>query len=311
MPEALKFGPPIITADIEDWPQSTWDHSLPITERAAANTRRLLDVLGRAGVRATLFVLAKFAAAFPGLVREMHAEGHEVAAHTWGHLEVFKKTRAEFLENARRTKDLLEQLIQATVRGYCAADFSIIRDSLWGLEVLAEAGYEYDSSIFPVERPRYGIPDWPRFPARVRLPGGRRIVEFPIASYRALGRNWPVGGGGYHRLLPGWATRYLARRVISESPFVFYCHPYEFDPRELWEIPLEISLKTRLHQGLGRGRFEGRFLAFLRAFSGRRMIDALGERVWPELDVIQFTGAGPGATAATALAASLGKSVDS
>ncbi len=78
MSEALTFGPPIITADIEDWPQSTWDHSLPVTQRAADNTRRLLDVLARSGVKATLFVLAKFAQAFPVLVKQMAAEGHEV-----------------------------------------------------------------------------------------------------------------------------------------------------------------------------------------------------------------------------------------
>ncbi len=101
MPEALKFGPPIISADIEDWPQSTWDHSLPISSRAADNTRRLLDILARSGVHATLFVLAKFAQAFPEIVRQMDAEGHEVAAHTWAHEEVFRKTPQQFLENAR------------------------------------------------------------------------------------------------------------------------------------------------------------------------------------------------------------------
>ena len=307
MPETLTFGPPIITADIEDWPQSTWDHSLPISSRAADNTRRLLDILARSGVRATLFVLAKFAQAFPDLVRQMDAAGHEVAAHTWAHEEVFRKTPQQFLENARRTKDLLEQLTGKPVLGYRAADFSIIRDTLWGLDVLAEAGYAYDSSIFPVERPRYGIPDWPQSPHRAKLSSGRTIVEFPIASYTAWGRNWPVGGGGYHRLLPGWASRALARRVMRSAPFVFYCHPYEFDPREFAEIPHQIPWKVRFHQGLGRSRFEARFVAFLKAFSGRRMVDALDERAWPDLDTESIARGTRGANSQSALAATIHK----
>ncbi|HTU24597.1 MAG TPA: polysaccharide deacetylase family protein [Pirellulales bacterium] len=307
MHESLAFGPPIITADIEDWPQSTWDHSLPVTARAADNTRRLLDILAQAGVRATMFVLAKFAQAFPDVVRQIDAQGHEVGAHTWAHEEVFRKTPEQFLQNARRTKDLLEQITGKRVYGYRAADFSIIRDTLWGLDVLAEAGYAYDSSIFPVERPRYGIPDWPQSPRRVLLASGRSIVEFPIASYTALGRNWPVGGGGYHRLLPGWASRAFARRVMQSAPFVFYCHPYEFDPREFAEIPHPIPWKLRLHQGLGRSRFTARFVAFLRAFSGRRMVDALEERAWPDMDVQPFLRGTGGANSQSALAATIHK----
>jgi polysaccharide deacetylase family protein (PEP-CTERM system associated) len=237
----------------------------------------------------------------------MDAAGHEVGAHTWAHEEVFRKTPQQFLENARRTKDLLEQLTGKPVLGYRAADFSIIRDTLWGLDALAEAGYAYDSSIFAVERPRYGIPDWPQFPHRVNLSSGRTIVEFPIASYTACGRNWPVGGGGYHRLLPGWASRALARRVMRSAPFVFYCHPYEFDPREFAEIPHHIPWKVRLHQGLGRGRFEARFVAFLNAFSGRRMVDALEERAWPDFDVASIARGTRGASSESALAATIHK----
>ncbi len=189
------------------------------------------------------------------VVKQIEADGHEVGAHTWAHEEVFRKTPQQFLENARRTKDLLEQLTGKPVLGYRAADFSIIRDTLWGLDVLAEAGFAYDSSIFPVERPRYGIPDWPQFPHRVKLTSGRTIVEFPIASYTALGRNWPVGGGGYHRLLPGWVSRNLARRVMLTAPFVFYCHPYEFDPREFAEIPQAIPWKGPAAPGAGARPF--------------------------------------------------------
>ncbi len=125
----------------------------------------------------------------------------------------------------------------------------------------------------------------------MKLPGGLSILEFPIASYRAWGKNWPVGGGGYHRLLPGSAGRWLARRVMQSRPFVFYCHPYEFDAREFAEIPLKLPLKVRLHQGLGRGRFRARFVRLVGKFGGCRMIDLVEGHQWPDfsLDALQAT----------------------
>lgn len=284
MPGTLSYAPPIISIDVEDWPQSSWDRDLPITERAADNTRRLLDLLARAEVRATMFVLGKMAERFPSLPREIDAAGHEVASHGYGHVEIFKQSRDEFAADLKRSKDFLEQSLGKRVRGYRAPDFSIVRGSLWALEVLAEQGFDYDSSIFPVRRPRYGIPDWPLEPTRVQLPGGTSLVEFPIASYRAWGKNWPVGGGGYHRLLPGLASRWLAKRVMQSRPFVFYCHPYEFDPREFAEIALPIPFKIRLHQGLGRGRFEARFVRLVKQFGGCRMVDLVDAHPWPAFD---------------------------
>jgi polysaccharide deacetylase family protein (PEP-CTERM system associated) len=285
MPVALSHAPPIISIDVEDWPQSSWDRELPITRRAADNTRRLLELLARTGVKSTMFVLGKLAEKFPDVVREIDAAGHEVGSHGYGHVEIFKQSREEFAQDLARSKKLLEEIVGKPVRGYRAPDFSIVRDSLWALEVLAEQGFEYDSSIFPVKRPRYGIPDWPLEPRRVLLPGGLAILEFPIASYRAWGKNWPVGGGGYHRLLPGPAGRWLARRVMQSRPFVFYCHPYEFDPREFAEIPLKLPLKVRLHQGLGRSRFRGRFERLISQFGGCRMIDLVDGRQWPDFSL--------------------------
>ncbi len=296
MPDSLSHAPPIISIDVEDWPQSSWDRSLPVTRRSADNTRRLLELLARADIRATMFVLGKFAEAFPEVVKDLDAAGHEVASHGYGHVEIFKQSREEFATDLRRSKDLLEQCIGKPIRGYRAPDFSIIRSSLWALDELAEQGFEYDSSIFPVKRPRYGIPDWPLVPTRVQLGGGRSIVEFPIASYRALGKNWPVGGGGYHRLLPGLAGRWFAGRVMRDRPFVFYCHPYEFDPHEFAEIDLPIPLKVRLHQGLGRSRFESRFVRLVKRFGGGRMGDLLDARSWPDFRLEELTA--PNAAAA-------------
>lgn len=273
---------PIITIDVEDWPQSTWDRDLPIRPRAADNTRRLLDLLDEENVRATLFVLGKFAERFPTVVSEIARRGHEVASHGHGHVETFCQGPERFSKDVQRSKDFLEDILGAPVFGYRAPDFSIVKSSIWALDVLAELGFAYDSSIFPVRHSRYGFPSWPDAPVRARLAGGGRIVEFPIATYEFLGRNWPVGGGGYHRLLPGGVSRHLARRVLAERPFVFYCHPYEFDPADFSQIDLPIPRRIRLHQGLGRRWFEGRFRAFLREFGGCRAVDALHQQRWPD-----------------------------
>lgn len=290
MPSALitRHGPPVISVDVEDWFQSTWDVTLPIGQRAATNTDHVLELLAAHNVHATMFIVGLFAEKFPAAVRRIHAEGHEIACHTYGHVQVFRKTRQEFIEKTRKCKDLLEQVIGERVRGYRAADFSITEASLWALETLAEVGFDYDSSIFPVKAARYGIPRWPRHPVVVQLPDGGRILEFAIATYRALGRNWPVGGGGYHRLLPGCVTRAITRRVLDETNFVFYCHPYEFAPHEFAEAGLPVPWTTRLHQGLGRARFEQRFVAFVKTFGGRRFVDILGNHPWPVVRLEQY-----------------------
>jgi hypothetical protein len=191
----------------------------------------------------------------------------------------------------------LEQITGRPVLGYRAPDFSIVRRTLWAFYALAEAGFQYDSSVVPVRLVRYGIPEWPSDPTWVRLDNGRRIWEVPLATFPWAGRNWPVGGGGYHRLLPGFATRYLAQRVMETSPFVFYCHPYEFDVHELSEIHIPLPLRVRLHQGLGRQWFEKRFRSFLQRFGGQRIQDLQASRSWSEIDLKQFDLQRPSATA--------------
>jgi polysaccharide deacetylase family protein (PEP-CTERM system associated) len=289
MPAPLRFSPPVITVDVEDWPQSTWDRSLPITSRAVVNTRRMLRLLNEADVKATMFVLGKVARSFPSLVKEIRAEGHEVACHGYGHVEIFRQSRDEFAADVRQSKDLLEQIVGEPVRGYRAPDFSIVRDTLWAFEILAETGFEYDSSVFPVRGPRYGIPNWPRSPVNVTFSGGASVLELPLATVRTMGRNWPVSGGGYHRLLPGPMTRYLTEWAMRFSPFIFYCHPYELDPDQFRESQLNIPWRVQLHQGLGRGRFGGRLSAFLRRFGGRRMIDIVQTASWPRMTLTELT----------------------
>ena len=281
MPEAVRLAP-AITVDVEDWPQSSWDRSLPITQRAADNTRRMLDLFARLNVRVTLFVLGKFAEAFPDVVRRMEREGHEVACHGYGHEEVFKQSREHFSQDVRRAKSLLEDLVGRPVVGYRAPDFSILPGSFWAFEVLSELGFAYDSSMFPIRARRYGVPEWPLHPTRLRLASGTDLMEFPISVVRLAGRNWPLGGGGYQRLLPGWAFRWLSDRVMQERLFVLYCHPYEFDHREFAHLPFDIPLSVRLHQGLGRRFVPARMERFIARFGSQPLNALLTPGTFPD-----------------------------
>jgi polysaccharide deacetylase family protein (PEP-CTERM system associated) len=228
----------VFTVDVEDYfhveafadvvDRSTWDgYALRVED----NTKRLLDLLDERGVEATFFILGWVAERRPGLVREIVARGHEPACHSYWHRLIYKLSPGEFREDTRRAKDVIEQAGGRAVDGYRAPSYSVTTASLWALEVLAELGFSYDSSIFPIRHDVYGIPDAPRAPFRVATPSGP-LVEFPITTFRLLGdTNLPVGGGGYLRIFPFWYTRLGVRRARGERlPVIAYVHPWEVDP---------------------------------------------------------------------------------
>lgn len=292
MVEAVTSCPPVITADIEDWSQSTWDRSLPIHSVAVRNSFRLLEVLARHDARITCFVLGKLAEAHPEIVRAISAAGHEVASHGYAHVEIFRQTPDEFREDVHRSKALLEDVTGEPCRGYRAPDFSVVRSTLWALRILAEEGYSYDSSVFPVRHARYGIPEWSRKPMTLQMGDSRTIVELPIATLRCLGVNLPMGGGGYHRALPGPVLLHLVRALVrSGNPQVFYCHPYEFNPGEFQTLQFRVPMKVRLHQGLGRRGFEAKFESILSSFGARTAVSVANERKWANLDLDAWQGA--------------------
>lgn len=200
--------------------------------RVGRNTDALLGLLAENRVRGTFFVLGWVAEHHPALVKRISAAGHEIASHGFSHELIYKQSPGEFREETLRSRGLLEDLSGTAVVGYRAASFSITRRSLWALDVLIDAGFQYDSSIFPIRHDRYGIPGAAREPGTVMAPSGRSIVEFPMSAARFLGANVPVSGGGYFRLLPYWLTRLGLRQINVERscPFTFYLHPWEIDP---------------------------------------------------------------------------------
>jgi polysaccharide deacetylase family protein (PEP-CTERM system associated) len=230
-----------LTVDFEDWyqgleiPSRDWSGFEDRIEHAA---HRLLGLLSEKHARATFFVLGTVAERHPGLVREIAAAGHEVGTHGWSHTMIYRMTPEAFTEELRRSIGLLEQLSCQRVVGHRAPFFSITRRSLWALEILAQCGIRYDSSIFPVLNYRYGIEDAPRWPYSVENESAGPLIEFPISTWKVLGRNVPIAGGAYFRILPYAFTR-TAFRAINRSghPVTFYIHPWELDP-EHPRIPL-------------------------------------------------------------------------
>jgi polysaccharide deacetylase family protein (PEP-CTERM system associated) len=227
------------SVDVEDFFQvaafegvidrADWDG---FDRRVESNTRRLLELLDRHGVRATMFVLGWVAERAPELVREISAGGHELAIHGYGHQRVTELTPDEFRQDVRSAKRLLEDIAGVEVRGYRAPTYSIVKETMWAVDILLDEGFLYDSSIFPIRHDRYGIPDAPRFPWVVRSANGSRLVEFPISTVRVLGMNLPFVGGGYLRLLPVGFAHWGMRRLneVEGKPAIVYVHPWELDP---------------------------------------------------------------------------------
>lgn len=234
----------------------------------------ILDELARYNRRATFFVVGELGREQPQLVRAMVAGGHEVASHSWDHQRVHNFTPAQFHEDVRRSKDALEQISGQPVVGYRAPTFSIVRQTGWAVDVLAELGIRYDSSVYPVRHDRYGIPDAPRGPFWA-MGREQTILELPPARLDLLGFHLPAGGGGYFRLFPLHILERAVRQVHGLSPApiaMLYFHPWEFDPRQE-RLPLGRVSRFRTYVGMSRAR--PRLATLIRQFACIRACDVV------------------------------------
>jgi polysaccharide deacetylase family protein (PEP-CTERM system associated) len=239
----------IMSVDVEDYfhveafnqevSRKDWD-SFP--SRVVANTQRALDLCDEFGVKGTYFILGWVADKFPSLVREIHARGHELACHSFWHRTVYSLTPEEFRQDLRQACDAIEQAAGVRVTGYRAPSWSITATSLWALDILSEAGFQYDSSIYPIHHDLYGIPGAQRFPYRIGPAAG--MMEFPPATVKVLGATVPYGGGGYLRILPFWFTQWALGTMTRENSrvIVVYFHPWELDPEQ---PRIQARLKSR------------------------------------------------------------------
>lgn len=248
-----------LTVDVEDYfhvsafatciEQNDWDS---YSSRVENNTRRLLNLFDQNHIKATFFVLGWVAEREKSLVEEIHRRGHEVACHGYSHQLVYNQTPDVFREETIKSKALLEDIIQAPVNGYRAASYSITEKSQWALDILAEAGFLYDSSIFPVHHDRYGMPGTPEDPYRLTTPNGQTLVEFPLSTAKLMGYSLPIAGGGYFRLYPYPVTRAGLRQINRQQrPFIFYLHPWEIDADQP-RIPAKLFSRFRHYNNLAR-----------------------------------------------------------
>jgi polysaccharide deacetylase family protein (PEP-CTERM system associated) len=222
-----------LTIDVEDYHNVVARDWLgrdgPPTAAVVGNTQRLVDLLGRRGVRATFFVLGEVAAEFPRLMRELVDAGHELGVHGFRHRQVFKLTREEFRSEVADAKSAVQEAAGTEVVGHRAPAFSIVPETRWALDILAQVGFRYDSSIFPFAGRRYGWPGFSPDIHEIDLGDGRSIIEAPMSTVSLLGRRLPACGGGYLRHFPLAFTRWALRRIQSERPAIVYLHPYEIE----------------------------------------------------------------------------------
>jgi polysaccharide deacetylase family protein (PEP-CTERM system associated) len=277
---ALTTGKPnlanAMTVDVEDYfqvsafePQIDRGHWESYPCRVERNIEAILELFDKHDAVATFFTLGWIAKRYPNLIRRIVDHGHELASHGFSHERVQSQGAESFRDDVRRTKAVLEDIGGVAVKGYRAPSFSIGRETLWAFDVLAEEGYQYSSSIYPIRHDHYGMPEAPRFAFRP-IPGDP-FIEVPITSLSLLGKNLPCGGGGYFRLLPyamfRWAIHHVNR---SESaPCVFYFHPWEIDPDQ--PRVAGTSLKTRFRHYHNLDRMQDRIAAILQDFRWQRM----------------------------------------
>lgn len=266
-------GANALTIDVEDYYQveafaSTIDRKdwerLPA--RVERNVQRLLDILSETGVQATFFTLGGIARRHPEIVQRIVAEGHELASHGTDHIRLDHLSGDAFRTDIRDSKKILEDLGGVAVNGYRAPTFSISRRTRWAHTILAEEGYRYSSSVYPVKHDLYGSPQAPHT-AFMPCPG---IIEIPMTVVPAFARNWPASGGGYFRLFPYVLTRWLLKQAAGEGdPAIFYLHPWEIDPHQPRQK--QAPLRSRFRHYLNLSRTEPRLRRLLRDFGWTRL----------------------------------------
>jgi len=230
-----------MTVDVEDYfhvaafkdviDVNSW-HEWPC--RVEQNTEKLLALFDQAGIKITFFILGWVAERYPNLVKAIQAAGHEIASHGYSHQLIYSQTPEVFKQETLKSKDILEQITGEKIIGYRAASYSITQKSLWALDILADLGFEWDSSIFPTRHDNYGIPGSPEAPYKIITSSGKTLTEFPLTTAKVLGQSVPAAGGGYFRQYPYALSRWLFERASHNQtkPQIFYLHPWEIDPEQ-------------------------------------------------------------------------------
>jgi polysaccharide deacetylase family protein (PEP-CTERM system associated) len=250
-----------LTVDVEDYfhvsafekaiDKADWNN---LELRVEANTYRLLELFEQKQAKCTFFTLGWVAERCPNLIKAIVDQGHELASHGFAHQRATEMTPEQFLADVCKSKQILEDTSGQAIIGYRAPSFSINDSNTWVYETLAELGFEYSSSTYPIEHDLYGVPNWPRFTYQ-RDEG---IIEIPVPTVRKNERNTGIGGGGYFRLYPYWLSKRRIDNYLNteQQPYSFYFHPWEIDPEQ--PRVAGASIKSRLRHYLNLSRMEGK-----------------------------------------------------
>jgi polysaccharide deacetylase family protein (PEP-CTERM system associated) len=273
--------PIILSFDIEEHYRIEaahgYDCPAPLKEeynrRMESTTYQLLDLLAEYGAKATFFIVGQIAFSHPKLIRDIHAQGHEIASHSWDHERIHRLNPKSFRRDLLLSKHALEQVSGSEIVGYRAPTFSIDHRTAWALDILNDCGFRYDSSIFPVRHDRYGIPNAPRMPFRA-VSRYSEMLEIPPTTWRLFKMNLPVAGGGYFRLFPLMFMKLGIRQCLRlDTPAaMLYFHPWEFDVGQP-KLPLNRLSKLRTYIGIGKSI--ERFRRLLKRYTFQRAIDVV------------------------------------
>ena len=271
-----------LSVDVEDWFQvgafegvidrANWDG---LSDRVERTVAVILEMGAAAEVKATFFTLGWVAQRHGPLMRRIVDAGHELASHGWDHERVFRLDRHSFARDLERSRKVLEDASGQRITGYRAPSFSIDQRTPWAYMALAEQGYDYSSSVAPINHDHYGWRDAPRF-AFKPLPWSD-LIEIPVTTAHFAGRRLAAGGGGFFRVLPYGFSRWAIRQVNREEqrPAVFYFHPWEIDPEQ--PRVTGASLRSRVRHYTNLGVMADKLDQLIREFAWGRM-DLLAHR---------------------------------
>jgi polysaccharide deacetylase family protein (PEP-CTERM system associated) len=269
------------TIDVEDYYQveafsnvinrKDW---ISFESRVLNNTQRILDLLDEFNIKGTFFILGYVAQKHPEIVRMISDKSHEIASYGMSYKLIYRQTPKEILQETVDSKDLLEDLSRQSVLGYRAATYSFTKKSLWALDILAETGFIYDSSIFPMRHDRYGIPDAHPLPSKLTTLKNKELIELPISTIKNKILTFLIEGGGYFRLFPYWLTRMgLASINKKNKSFLFYLHHWELDFNQP-KIP-NINLQTKFRHYINISKSEYRLKKLFNDFKFTTVRDVL------------------------------------
>lgn len=257
-----------LSIDLEDWYhgvlQIDYANWHQYENRLEKNLITILNLLNKYHTQATFFILGHIADKFPGFVKLIAENGHEIASHGYNHRPIFEQTPQEFKEDVLRSKKVIESLTNVAIEGYRAPFFSVTKKSLWALNILKELDFKYDSSIFPTKNFLYGIPDAPQAIYRIKENG---LIEFPLSVVKVLGANLPISGGFYLRTLP-YSLMKLGLLSYNHKgyPAIIYIHPWELDVDKP-KIPIRLPRKWRfIYEHNTGNKFKNKFELLMKDF---------------------------------------------